>query len=370
MLEMKLGIAGTAKNTGKTTTTAAILAALRSRNIPIYLTSIGYDGENIDNVTGLPKPKLRVEAGDTVATAHECLKVSTAGLETVIPTDLHTPLGKIVVCRVTAPGLVVTAGPNKSAEVKKLADTLRNLGPGVMIFDGALNRIAPMVETDGFILATGAARTPDIARLSRETELIWRLANLPAVLRAAELAERKITHITLLDGQLREIKSWPYTSLLAETDAAAISNETFPDGGYLYIPGIIGEKALAMLAGELERRPRRLQLTFADPIKLLVAGNPVGYYQWIEQIEKAGAMVGVQNRIPMLAATINPFYPEYRVESNTYKPAFVDFVRLQVAIQRKIGVPVYNVVKQGAKGLVDIILAKARPWQSPDTIEF
>ena len=68
MLEYILGIAGTAKNTGKTTTTNAILACLRKRGIAVFLTSIGYDGENLDNVTGLPKPKIPVEPGDIIAT--------------------------------------------------------------------------------------------------------------------------------------------------------------------------------------------------------------------------------------------------------------------------------------------------------------
>jgi molybdopterin-guanine dinucleotide biosynthesis protein len=82
LLEIRLGIAGTAKNTGKTTATAAIIQELRTRGVGFYLTSIGYDGENIDNVTGLPKPKLRVEPGDVVATAERCLAVSTAKLST------------------------------------------------------------------------------------------------------------------------------------------------------------------------------------------------------------------------------------------------------------------------------------------------
>ncbi len=81
MLGLKLGLAGTAKNTGKTTTTAAIIQELRMRDIKFYLTSIGYDGENIDNITGLPKPKLRVKTGDIVATAEKCLLTSTAALQ-------------------------------------------------------------------------------------------------------------------------------------------------------------------------------------------------------------------------------------------------------------------------------------------------
>lgn len=370
LLEIRLGIAGTAKNTGKTTATAAVMQELRARGIGFYLTSIGYDGENIDNVTGLPKPKLRVEPGDVVATAEKCLAVSTAGLEPLFATDIQTPLGKIHVARVTASGLVVTAGPNKSTEVRELAGLLTRLGPGVTIFDGALNRIAPMVETDGFILATGASRTPDIPRLAQETGVIWRLSTLPSVPRALELAERQLRCVTLLDPDLDEIKTWPLSSLLAEKDVDQVLAEPMARHSYLYIPGVIGEKALKFLADRLAERPRPFFLAFADPVKLLVTGNPLGYHDLLAAAEKGGAIAGVVKRVPLLAVTINPFYPEYRVETKNYKPAFVDFMRLQLAVKGSVQVPVHNVVKQGAKGLVDIIMANARRWEHPDTVTF
>jgi hypothetical protein len=370
LLELKLGIAGTAKNTGKTTATAAIMHELRSRDVSFFLTSIGYDGENIDNITGLPKPRLQVEPGDVVATAEKCLAVSTAELETLVVTDIHTPLGKIHVTRVKKAGLAVTAGPNKSLEVRELAGILRRLGPGVTIFDGALNRIAPMVETDGFILATGAARTTDIPRLALETGLIWRLSTLPTVPRALELAERNLTTITLLDSDLVIIKSWPGSSLLVESDVDQILAEPLERDSYLYVPGIISEKCLQTLIEKLGRQPQRFLLAFADPIKLLVAANPVGYYDLIQELEKTGAVVGVIRRVPLFAVTINPFYPDYRRETQAYQPAFVDMTRLQLAIKGAVKIPVYNVVKQGAKGLVDILLANAKRWEHPDTLRF
>ncbi|MBU4562316.1 hypothetical protein KKB17_02785, partial [bacterium] len=53
-----LGILGTAKNTGKTTTTSALLEIANNKNLSVGITSIGYDGEDIDNITGLPKPRI------------------------------------------------------------------------------------------------------------------------------------------------------------------------------------------------------------------------------------------------------------------------------------------------------------------------
>lgn len=373
-LEIRLGIAGTAKNTGKTTTTAAIIDELRLRNIPFFLTSIGYDGENIDNITGLPKPKLRVEPGDLVATAEKCLAVSTAAYKILQTTNIRTPLGRISLVRVTKPGLAVTAGPNKSTEVKLLASLFRETGPGVQIFDGALNRIAPMVETDGFVLATGAARTPDIPRLARETELVWQIASLPTVPKAARLAAKPPAVIALLTKELTVRREWPASSLISENAAREVvdglSAANLPADSYLYIPGIISEQALAVLSSAFGQYRWPLFITFADPIKLLVASNPVAYYTHLDRILAAGGYVGVLKRVPLLAVTLNPFFPEYRFDSKTYQPAFVDFVRLQLQVQKNIQAPVYNVVKQGAKALVDNILAGAHHWESPSTMHF
>jgi cobyric acid synthase len=44
-----VGIIGTAKNDGKTTTLSALLRSLKNRKIAV--TGIGYDGEEIDNIT-------------------------------------------------------------------------------------------------------------------------------------------------------------------------------------------------------------------------------------------------------------------------------------------------------------------------------
>ncbi|HWQ61608.1 MAG TPA: hypothetical protein VN521_04810, partial [Negativicutes bacterium] len=256
MLEMRLGIAGTAKNTGKTTVTAALIQELRTRGTGFYLTSIGYDGEDLDNVTGLPKPRLRVEPGDVVATAEKCLAASTAGLDKIESTDIETPLGRIYIARVTKGGLVVTAGPNKSAEVRELAAMLSRLGPGVTIFDGALNRIAPLAETDGFILATGASRTVNIPRLAQETGAIWKLSALASVPRAMEMADRRLSRVTMLNADLDIIKEWPTASLLAEKDLEPILSEPMAKYGYLYVPGIVSEKVLQALAGRLACQPR------------------------------------------------------------------------------------------------------------------
>lgn len=355
-MEMKLGLAGTAKNTGKTTTTAAIIEELRYRSIPFYLTSIGYDGETIDNITGLAKPKLRVEPGDMVVTAEKCFLASTAGFKILHMTSLQTPLGRIGIAKVLKGGLVVTAGPNKTSEVKALGKLLFQFGPGICIFDGALSRIAPMAETQGFVLATGAAKSPDIARVAAETEMVWHMANLPQVPRSSELKKLEIKKIGWYSSRLETMECWEMTSLLSREDVNKVTSFSGLDWEYLYIPGVASVSALETLAAHFEITKSKVILCFTDPMKCIVVGETVHVFNLLRRLEKAGVFVGVLTRVPLIAVTVNPFYPEYRVDAACYQPAFVDVIRLQVAVQKKIHVPVYNVLRQGAVSLVDEIL--------------
>ena len=370
MLMLKLGLAGTAKNTGKTTAAFAIMEELRVRRIPFYLTSIGYDGENLDNITGLPKPKLKVAAGDVVATAQKALTAGTAKYQILYKTGIKTPLGEIYIVKITQEGLVVTAGPNKSSEVRQISQLLHRLGPGVILFDGALSRIAPMTEADGLILATGAAKTPDIVQVALETEKIAYISQLPKVPYAAAVMQQKIKTIAMLDAKGYAVKTWPQNSLLRARDAEIILQNKSDHYRYLYIPGIIGKDALRMLSDILCTACQPKILAFADPIKLLAANDAIHYQAMIQQMSDQGIFVGVLRRIPLLAVTVNPFYPEYRLNSKTYAPAYVDFVRLRVAVQKRLNIPVYNVIEQGSKGLVDIILANAGQWESPEAVYF
>lgn len=364
MLEFSLGIAGTAKNTGKTTTTAAILSALRKRRVGIYLTSIGYDGEYLDNVTGLPKPRVPVEPGDIVATASRCLLSVTASFQVIADTDIQTPLGFIRLVRITGAGLMVVAGPNKSSEVSRLLKLFRTLGPGIRIFDGALNRIAPMVETDGLILATGAALFNDIPRLAADTARIEKILNLSVLSGTSALLPSLPTSVCLFDaeGQLR--MKMQGSSVFSAEDAEHLARNICP-GGTLVIPGVIGEVAFNRLAACWTEQKQAGRLILADPVKLLVTGAADRFSIQLEGLESVGILVGVFKRLPLLAVTINPFYPQYRLENDSYHPAYVDFHRLQIAVRSQVTAPVFNVVRQGAEKLVDVIMTHAHPWRRP-----
>jgi predicted GTPase len=176
-----LGILGTSKNTGKTTTTSALLEIANNKNLSVGITSIGYDGEDIDNITGLPKPRIFARKGILVATTNRCLKAGTAKIEKLEETSFSTPLGNIVIGKIIEEGLIVVAGPNKGNELSVTLDKLKILGNELILVDGALNRIVPLMKTDALILTTGAARNINIDFLVKEIQCISSLFELPKI---------------------------------------------------------------------------------------------------------------------------------------------------------------------------------------------
>ena len=119
-----IGFAGTAKNTGKTTAALHVLNCCTTAGLTTALTSIGYDGESLDTVTDLPKPRYYLPAGSLLATAERCVMGSSAQLDILENTGIQTVLGTVLVARVRQPGFVVLAGPNRETDLRPLMTRL------------------------------------------------------------------------------------------------------------------------------------------------------------------------------------------------------------------------------------------------------
>ena len=346
---MILGIAGTAKNTGKTTTTNEILKEAARANLRVGLTSIGYDGEDIDHVTDLPKPRVYLEGGSLLAVAEGCLKGTKAEVRVLEETSIRTPLGKILVLEVVSGGRVVVAGPNKAKDLREITRILKKHGARLILVDGALNRLAPMIVTEGLILATGASRTPEIDQLAQETQAIATVLNLPLAAWAEEVMEAEEILVKTESGQF-----YPFTagSLLLPrlVDSFLELLLSCEHAGQkivsVYVPGVIEEQALARLSDVLIERQIK-ELVLHDPIKPLVGVNPLTLRGVLDRLISSDIEVRVATRLPLRMITVNPFYPRYRVQYRNYQPDFVDAARLKSAIQAQVEVRVVDVVQDG-----------------------
>ncbi|MZP30152.1 hypothetical protein GTO91_10575 [Heliobacterium undosum] len=356
-----VGIAGTAKNTGKTTTASALLREAYRRRRRVAVTSIGYDGEELDNITGLPKPRLALEPGTLVATARKCLPPSTADIRILEDTNIPSALGAIIIGEVLSPGLVVVAGPNKAVEVGRVKGRLACYRPDLLMVDGALNRIAPMVETDGVILATGAARHADPGRLTAETESIAQIFRLPqgstAVFadgggvacrrngqwRKMPLADAQM--LTVEDG--RDLGGQILAFLASVTDGETNN----PTEGLLALSRLVTTAAIRSMLSTAGPRLRGWRIFFRDPVTLLLSDNPGETDLMLRQLRESGLTPVLRRSIPLLAVTVNPFYPEYDAESQTYQPRYLPGGVLEGRLGRRLKVPVLDVKREGALAL-------------------
>src|SRR5277367_885417 len=101
----RLALVGLAKNTGKTETLTAILAEHAATSTPVGVTSIGRDGEAHDVIDArIEKPRLNLADGSLVATTGDLLRSSGLAHERLQRTGMRTPLGEVVVARLSEAG--------------------------------------------------------------------------------------------------------------------------------------------------------------------------------------------------------------------------------------------------------------------------
>lgn len=354
-MHLTLGIAGTAKNTGKTTTTILLLNYFKLLGTRIGLTSIGYDGESVDNVTGLPKPRLFVHQGVLVVTAERCLEVSSAKLSVIETLSIRSPLGKLVCAKVEREGLVVIAGPNQSQHVCAVRELLYAHGAELIIVDGALNRMAPMVETDGFIMATGASYKPDIKQIALHAHCMTEACNRPPV--PADITQSGLFDhgTTVVWGGNGKILASSNQTLLSVKELELLARFLGQAEGF-YSQSLITSSCLRWLLEFPYISP--LKIILQDPSKILIGNNPVIVHDFFQKLRKSGCTVFYRNPLPLLAITVNPFYPRYRYETNDYEPAYIERSELKDCVAKAVNIPVFDVLQEDCKKLVEILLPK------------
>jgi len=147
---------GMSKNAGKTTAMNAYIKKNNPHNIA--LTSIGLDGENLDQITFLPKPKIMIKPGMVCATAKDCLNGANFTYKIIKNLNIFSAMGDIVIVEILSEGNILLAGPTTKKELTKVIETLKTYKPIVYI-DGALNRktFAANHLIDTIILSIGAS---------------------------------------------------------------------------------------------------------------------------------------------------------------------------------------------------------------------
>jgi hypothetical protein len=343
-----VGFAGTAKNTGKTTTTIEVLRACRSAGLRVALTSIGYDGENRDNVTGLPKPRFQVAPGMVFATAEGCLRACTVKYRILAQTGLATSLGRIVIAEAVSQGLALVAGPNRRSDLALLYAALEQSGVDAVLVDGALNRLVPLIGTDGFVLSTGAAWVESIPELVRRTRALLDLYH----------PERTVTvsppgsaiSVLLASGDRLELEAG---SLLSEDTARRIAAAIPSPVQEMVIPGACDPRALFALLALQPTLLAGMRLVFASPLHLMASGRPLEWAKTLTRLQALWITPGFLEKNSILFLTVNPFFPRYNQQTGAYLPAYVDADLLVESMQAAVlDLPVIDVLARPTPDLL------------------
>lgn len=288
-----------AKNAGKTTVLNKIIEELEAESFAI--TSIGLDGEKIDNVTNKPKPRIKVHENMIIATAESCLNECTFTYQIHEKTNITTALGKIIIIEATSDGLCLLAGPSTKNEMIQVVSMLKKYGPKHILIDGALFRksIAASRVSDAIILATGASYNNNMNIVINDTKaLIDQLSLECADSDIIKVFKQKKSNLLIdINDKVKKIDNfWNKTS------KNTISNSLEKDSKSLILQGALTNSIVDELV-DVRHKISKLDLIVQDATHILCG------YENYKKLALLNVRVKVMNQIQVLFVTLNPITP-------------------------------------------------------------
>ena len=321
----RISLVGLSKNAGKTVTLNRLIRAAAALGMPLGLLSTGRDGEAVDAVTELPKPRIWAPEGALVATAAAALgpdeegeaggQQSAAGrpaprtrarVAVLRETGILTPLGPVVIGRVERPGEVLLVGPGSAARIAALLDELEAAGAALCLVDGSFDRraaAAPAV-TGRVVLAAGAAYSASMETTVAQVRHVLELFDLPRAPEEwpAEPPDRPggdRPPVCLLPPEGQPVPV-PVASGFADPGLVAEAAAGAPPGTVLCLTGALTDGLLLAL---LARRLAHVPVLVPDPTHVLADRNT--WRRWRRQ----GGQVWVEHRVEIAAVTTNAYSP-------------------------------------------------------------
>ncbi|WP_156173106.1 hypothetical protein [Kosmotoga pacifica] len=321
-----LSIIGLEKNTGKTESMKYIIRRIKETDPQrvLCLTSIGLDGEAVDQVTFTPKPEVIIHEGDLFATSEVHYREKNFLSEVLWVSAYRTALGRVVLSRALEKGKVKLSGPSTLSGLKELMKVAKKQGTDLFLLDGALSRrsSASPFLCEGVVLATGAALSLNFKEIIRKTLHHVRLMNLPI--------DPMANHIEKFDEGIWLIKKGvfeklPYRTLLGDTSAIL---DHMKRGSKLYISGSLTEGFIKRL---VERKlSEGTTLVVKDHTKIFLSPESMDLF-----LESGGRLMVLRSP-NLLAVTFNPISPQgYVLNSGA----------VLTALKKALDVPVIDVME-------------------------
>ncbi len=299
-MEVK-AIVGIVKNAGKTTTLNYLL---KNDSRRVAVTSIGRDGETVDQLYGTSKPRIYLKEGSILATATGCLGNCDSSYEVIKTTAYSTTFGNVAIVKLLSDGYVDVAGPSKSSDLELLIEDIKILDMDCLYVDGALNRktFASVKSLSNVVLVSGAAFSSDVNKTVMETKLFYDLYSLPQT--------------TLSVDSSCDIQFYGNDNIVLKKNILNKLDETFneyytEDVEFVYINGAITQESLLRIIKRV--RNKDFRLVVQDANKLFINSKTM------QLINKSNFKIEVVNKIEVDLLTFNPFGLGYRYDEAEYE---------------------------------------------------
>ena len=322
-----ISIVGLEKNTGKTECLNFVLNRLKSAGKQLAITSIGIDGESIDQVTFTQKPEIELYENTIFITSEKHYKERRLTSEVLDISERRTSLGRLVTARVLSTGKVILSGPTDTVWLKQCIQKMDSFGVDLTIVDGALSRksLGSPAITDCMILNTGAAVSTHFATLIKKTQFVHNLIQIPQI--DAQIVEQLINinqGIWAIDEQ-NQIHNLKIPSLLMLDQ---YKEQLFKFGHTIYASGVVGDKMLDFLRSQ--KQCSKTTLIIKDYTRLFVTKE--SFFAFL----KKGGIIKVLLKTKLIAVCVNPTSPSGFVFNSE---------ELSDKMSETLGIPVYDVRK-------------------------
>lgn len=220
-------VVGNEKNVGKTTVVKHLLQQMNN----VCVTSIGFDGEETDNITGLPKPSVKLKQNDFVITCERFLDASHFLIIEAI--DENPLAGAILLAQCVLPTHVMIAGATPRAiELATKREYFETL-----IVDGALDRLvhAGFIDNASIIFVIGVQQQAE-AELQRSIERVLGAFQIPLAPQSVTKAFKNCTDVCGLTS----------TGILEKLSPSLLNNPIPNQEKYewIFVPGVLLEETV------------------------------------------------------------------------------------------------------------------------------
>lgn len=316
---------GMDKNAGKTEALNYVISRLHSFNKTIGVTSIGIDGETLDQVTSTSKPMVFIYPNTLFVTSEKLYEQRQIVSQVEKLSHYSSTLGRLVTARSLCFGNVMLSGPTSTTWLKEMIKEL-SIESDICLIDGALSRksFASPSITEAMILSTGAVISANIDTITSKTKFVYDMTKLPEV---ESFIKEKLNNILqgvfAIDETKNEVIDLGIPSLLM---IDKYRDKLFSVSKTLFIPGMITDKLLELLLSKQNVE----EYTLITKDFTHIFSSPLNTKRFIANGGKILCLYSTR----LLAITINPISPlGFKVDSNN----------LLASLRAAIPLPIHNI---------------------------